>query len=104
MLLGTTWKVRANRADQMDRMMAIWGKIEADMAERPDMRRVAWFATVDGSSGVQVVEADDADQAGAFSFEVAVALGEFLELDTRPVLDLEQAMPAIQRAMERTKV
>jgi hypothetical protein len=39
----------------------------------------------------------------AFQLETSLALGEFLELDSRPVLDLDTAMPAIMNAMERIK-
>jgi hypothetical protein len=43
------------------------------------------------------------DAAARFQLEVSLALAEFLELKTRPVLDLESAMPAIVAGLERTK-
>jgi hypothetical protein len=47
---------------------------------------------------------DDGDAANLAGLESALALGEFLELETRVVLDLETAMPAITAAMERINV
>jgi hypothetical protein len=47
---------------------------------------------------------DDADAAMAARLESTLALGEFLEFETRVVLDLETAMPAITAAMERINV
>ena len=40
-------------------------------------------------------------EAQAFALETALSLGEFLELDTRLVLDLDAAMPAITAAVGR---
>jgi hypothetical protein len=104
MLLCTTWKSRPITVEQGDRMMAVWGKVEADMAARTDMTRQCWYIAADGSQGVLVVEVSDPDAAAAFNLEVSLALGEFLEMDTRPVLDLDTAMPAIIAGMERVKV
>ena len=102
MLIGSTWKARPLSREQTNRMMAVWGKIEADMATNPDVERVCWFITADASAGVTVVRAVDADAAAAYNLEIAIALGEFLEIDSRPVLDLESAMPAIIAGIERT--
>ena len=44
--------------------------------------------------------ADD-EAAHQFGLEMALTLGEFLELESRPVHDLETAMPAIMAAMDR---
>jgi hypothetical protein len=38
--------------------------------------------------------------AAALNLETALALGEFLELDSRIVLDMETAMPAILKGVE----
>jgi hypothetical protein len=103
MLFCTTWKARPITAEQNDRMMAVWGKIETDMAARTDMTRQCWYIAADGSQGVLVMEVSDPDTAAAFNLEVSLALGEFIELDTRPVLDLDAAMPAIIAGMERAK-
>ena len=103
MLIGTTWKARPLTAAQIDRMMAVWGKLEADLATNPAVERVCWYITADGTAGVTVDKVTDPEAAAAFNLEVSLALGEFIELDTRPVLDLESAMPAILRGVERTK-
>ena len=42
----------------------------------------------------------DVEAANAYGLEVSLALGEFLELDSKIVLDLETAMPAILKGIE----
>jgi hypothetical protein len=81
--------------------MEIWGKIEADQAQNPSVERVCWYMFADGSGGVTVNKAVDIDAANAFGLEISLALGDFLELDSKIVLDLESALPAIQKAVER---
>jgi hypothetical protein len=103
MLMCTTWKSRPLTPEQTDRMMAIWGKIEADQAANPAVERLCWFINADGSGGFTVARVLDPDAATALNFEFALSLGEFLELDSRAVLDLEAAMPAITGALERIK-
>jgi hypothetical protein len=102
MLIGSTWKARALNREQTNRMMAVWGKIEVDMAANPAVERLCWFIAADASAGVTVVRAVDTDAAAAYNLEIAVALSEFIEIDSRPVLDLESAMPAILAGIERT--
>lgn len=104
MLIGSSWKARPLSREQTNRMMAVWGKIEADVAANPAVERLCWFITADASAGVTVVRAVDADAAAAYNLEIAIALGEFIEIDSRPVLDLESAMPAILAGIERTAV
>jgi len=82
-------------------MMDTWGKLEAEQAERAGSERLCWFLNTDGSGGFTVSQVDDDAEAQAFALETALALGEFLELDTRPVLDLDAAMPAIMAAVGR---
>jgi uncharacterized protein DUF3303 len=101
MQVGSTWKARPLSPEQFNRMMKTWGKIEAGMAENPSVERVCWYITSDGTAGVTVVKVRDAEAASAWSLEISLALGEFLEFDTRIVLDLEEAMPAITKATER---
>ena len=102
MLIGSTWKARALSREQTNRMMEVWGKIEADLAVNPSAERLCWFINADASGGVTVVRAVDADAAAAYNLEIAIALGEFIEIDSRPVLDLESAMPAIVAGIDRT--
>lgn len=103
MLVCTSWKSRPLSPEQTDRMMAVWGKIEADTAERADSERLCWYLYSDGSGGFTVSRIADSDDASRFAMEIALSLGEFLELDSRTVLDLDGAMPAIAGAIERMK-
>jgi hypothetical protein len=81
--------------------MAIWGKIETDQAQNPSIERVCWYMFGDGSGGFTVNKVLDIEAANAFGLEISLALGDFLELDSKIVLDLESAFPAIQKAVER---
>jgi hypothetical protein len=101
MLMCTTWKARPLSADQMDRMMAVWAKIEADQAANPNAERLCWYLYGDGSGGFTVSRFTDPVAGTAFGLELSLALGEFLELDVRPVVDLDTAMPAITAALGR---
>lgn len=100
MLVCTTWKGRPLSPDQQGRMMETWGKIEAAMAENPSVERVCWYIYADGSGGMTVAKALDVDAANAFELETSLALSEFLEMDSRIVMDMESAMPAILKGME----
>ena len=100
MLVQTTWKARPLSPEQANRMMTTWGKLEAAMAENPHLERLSWYIFADGSGGSEVVRATDNDAANQLSLEMSLALGEFLDLDSRVVLDLDTAMPAIIKAME----
>ena len=62
---------------------------EADTAQNPDVERLCWYVYTDGSGGFTVNRVADNDSALAFGLEVALALEEFLEMETRPVLDLD---------------
>ena len=103
MLMCTSWKSRPLSPEQTDRMMATWGKIEADQAADSSVERVCWFIAADGGGGFTVNRVLDADAANAVSLEFASSSGEFLDLETRPVLDLDEAMPAISKGVERIK-
>jgi hypothetical protein len=84
-------------------MMEIWGKLEAKLAERTDMERINWYISADGASGSEVIKSADSDAAWQFALESSLALGEFLELESKAVLDLETAMPGILNGMEYGK-
>ncbi|HZT67167.1 MAG TPA: hypothetical protein VFA11_15365 [Acidimicrobiales bacterium] len=100
MLVQTTWKSRPLSPEQANRMMSTWGKIEARMAEDPNLERINWYINADASGGSTVVRAADGDAAHQFSLEISLALSEFLELESRVVLELETAMPGILKGME----
>jgi hypothetical protein len=101
MLICTTWKARPLSPEQSNRMMAVWGQLEAEQDAHPEVERLCWYLYADGSGGFTVADFKDDAAAHAWGLEQALALGEFLELDSRPVHDLESAMPAISAAMER---
>ncbi len=101
MLVCTTWKMRPLSPEQTNRMMAVWGKLESEADAHPETERLCWYLYVDGSGGFTVADVKDEAAAHAWATEQALALGEFLELDTRVVQDLESAMPAITAAVER---
>jgi len=83
--------------------MEIWAKVEADLAANSSLERVCWFMFADGSGGFQVVKTHgDVEAANAFGLELSLALAEFLEFDTKVVLDLDAAMPAILKGVERS--
>lgn len=81
--------------------MDIWGKIEADVAQRPGTNRLCWYAYGDGSGGFFVSEIANDDDA-AFLFEVVGALAEFVEFEIKPVVGLESTMALAAAVMERT--
>ena len=100
MLVQTTWKARPISPDQANRMMTIWGKLEAALAENPHLERVNFYICADGSGGTQVIRATDTDAAHQFALESSLALSEFLEFDSRIVLEMDTAMSAILKALE----
>ena len=101
-MMCTSWKARPIGSEAAKRMMEVWGKIEADLAENPAVERLCWYLYSDGSGGFTVERFTDSDAALAFSLESALALGEYFEIDTRPVHDLDSALPSIAAAIERT--
>lgn len=99
MFVCTTWKARPLSPDQAQRMMETWAKTEAKDAENPASERICWFIAADGSGGLTVSRVSDADAAAVWQLEVSLALGEFIELESKIVLDLDAAMPAIDAGM-----
>lgn len=100
MYVCTTWKARPLSKDQLNRMMSVWGKLEADTAASTSAERLCWYINTDGSGGVTISKVSDAEVAAALELEQCLALGEFLELDTKQVLDMDSAMPAILKGLE----
>ena len=62
MLMCTAWKSRPLSPEQTDRMMATWGKIEADQAASASVERVCWFISADGAGGLAVNRVVDTDR------------------------------------------
>ena len=101
MLVCTSWKARPLSPEQTNRMMEAWGKLEADTAAQPGLERQCWYLYSDGSGGFTVSKATDEAIASAFGLETSLALGEFLELESKIVYDMDAAMPAITNAVAR---
>jgi hypothetical protein len=101
MLVCTSWKARPLSVDQTNRMMERWSKLEAAQAEDTSSERLCWYLFADGSGGFTVNKVTDPDAAVAFELELALALSEFLELKTDICVDLDTAMPAILKGIER---
>lgn len=99
MYVCTTWKARPLSPEQSSRMMEVWAKTEAREAEQVASERVCWYIAADGSGGLTVSKVTDADAAVAHQLELCIALNEFIELDSRIVVDLDAAMEPIQAAM-----
>lgn len=99
MLVCTTWKARPLSPEQTQRMMQVWAKTEARESEDTSSERLCWYIAADGGSGVTVSRVSDPDAAAALQLEAALALGEFLEIESRVVLDLDEAMGPINAAV-----
>ena len=100
MHLITTWKPRPLSPEQFSRLMAVWGKLEERSATDPSTERICWFSYSDGSGGLTIDKVADLDTALALGREQALALAEFIELDTKIGLDLDTALPSIMKAQE----
>lgn len=101
MLVCTSWKSRPLTVEQSNRLLEVWGKIEADWAANPNMERLCWYMFGDGSGGFTVSKVHDIEAANAFGLEISLALADFIDVDSKIVLELDDAMPAILKAMER---
>jgi hypothetical protein len=99
MLVCTTWKSRPLTSEQTNRLMDVWAKTEAKLSEDASNERLCWYIAADGSQGVTVSRVTDSDAALQLSLETALALEEFLEIESKIVLDLDTAMPAITNSM-----
>ena len=102
MLYCLRFKFRPISDEQLGRMMTINAKVEEDLAASPLVSRVALYMDLDGRSGIDILDVVGTEEAVQFLLEMNATLAEFIEIDTRPVLALESAMPALMRAMERT--
>jgi hypothetical protein len=98
-LLCMSWKARAMDGPALNRLLDVFGKTEAVLAEHEGLKRVCWYAMADGSGGFTVFDVIDPDAAAAVAFESAVAYNEFLEIDVCPVLDMDAALPALAKGI-----
>jgi hypothetical protein len=95
MLLMTTWKVRSITPEASKRMMAVWSRQLELNAKDPVWKELWVYFYTDGSGGVNLIETPNTEVAAQRGLQIAMELTEFLEMETKPVLSLEQAMPAI---------
>jgi hypothetical protein len=95
MFVSVSWKVRALDSATLNRMLATWSVYESNLAKHPTVKRLAWWSYADASAGFTILESADDAALSAFVMASCVALGEFLELDCRPVLDIEAARAAV---------
>ena len=100
MLVCTSWKARPLTREQTNRMMQTWRKLESRLAKNPSVERICWYIFDDGSGGMTVSKYLDVETATASALETSLALSEFLEFDSKIVLELDTAMPAILKAVE----
>lgn len=79
-----------------------WARARTEAKEAADgnAERLAWYIAADGSGGVAIIRCADADVAAVGGLEAWLALSEFIELESKVVLDLDAAMPAITAAIE----
>lgn len=101
MLISTTWKTRPLSKAQTATMMERWAKVEAATAADSSSERVSFYMNADGSGGSTVVRVKDEGAAAAHGLEMALAMWEFIETESKVVLELDDALPAIMRAVER---
>lgn len=99
MLVCTTWKSRPLLPDQTNRMMEAWAKTQAREAESAEAEQLCWYISADGRSGVTVSRVSDTDAGAALLLETCLALGEFIEIESKVVLDLESALAPINAAV-----
>lgn len=99
MLVCTTWKARPLTPEQSGRMMETWAETEAKEAEDTASERLCWYIAVDGSGGLTVSRVSNSEAALALMLEISLALGEFIEVDSKVMLDLDSAMAPISSAM-----
>lgn len=95
MLICTTWKARPLSPEQSTRMLEVWARAEARTEAAGGSTPLFWYLNADGSGGVTVIEVDDFEAAATAGLEASLALGEFLEIESKIVVDRDSAMPAI---------
>jgi hypothetical protein len=99
MLILTTWKSRPLTPEQSKRMMAVWGTQLESHATNPVWNELFWVMSADGSSGASLTEAADPDVAARRSLQICLELGEFVDIETKVVVDQSHAMAPILAAM-----
>ena len=101
MLIATTWKTRPLNPEQVNRMMTVWGKLQAAEAASTVIEPVCQYFYADGSGGFSVARVKDTEAAGgsAFGLEWMMSLSEFLDAKSEIVMELDHALPSIMAAV-----
>ena len=90
MIFMTRYKVRPFLSkDEQRKLMDVFGKVGAPAGT------TAHYVAADGSHGVAILEADDAEAAYANLQNYT----EWIEYDTKAMLTIEQALPHIMAAL-----
>ena len=91
MLYVTTYSIRGKRTKKRIRaLMSAFG----ERGEIPGT--VAHYTAVDGSGGVLIIDSDDQ----VALYQATLAYQEWLELDTKPVMAIADAVPHIVASLE----
>ena len=91
MLFVTKYKIIGDRTkERTAALMTVFGE------RGPLPGTVAQYNAVDGSFGFVIIETDDV----AGLYDASLAYGEWLELDTTPIMAIEDAVPQIIASLE----
>ena len=91
MLYVTRYSIRGKRTKKRI------GALMSAFAERGEIPgTVAHYTAVDGSGGVVIIESDDQ----AALYQATLAYQEWLEMDTTPVMAIEDAIPHIAASLQ----
>jgi hypothetical protein len=89
MLFATRYKFKGDQSPESVK------KLLAVFAERgPASGEVAHYVAADGRGGLIITESDDVGEA----YENSLAYQQWMDLETTPVLTIDDAMPAILNA------
>ncbi len=90
MLFVTKYSIRGERTkERIGALMTVFG----ERGEIPGT--VAHYTAVDGSFGLVIQELDDA----ATGYQATLAYQEWLDLETTPILTVEEAVPHILESL-----
>jgi hypothetical protein len=91
MLYITRYSIRGERTkERIGALMSVFG----EHGEIPGT--VAHYTAVDGSGGLLIIESDDQ----AVLYQATLAYQEWLEMETTPIMTIEDAVPHILASLE----
>jgi len=91
MLYVTTYSIRGKRTKKrIGALMSVFG-------ERGDIPgTIAHYTALDGTGGYLIIESDDE----AALYQATLAYQEWLELETTPIMTIEDAVPHLLASLE----